>query len=68
MLPRRRRPVERSLALAPVEAGEMSAREDRPDYAVAIDVEPARRESLHWRLRVVPGQLVDFSQSRRGRI
>src|SRR6266850_5196286 len=33
--------IQRSLALAPVEAGEMSAGEDRPHDAVTIHVEPA---------------------------
>src|SRR5208283_5644221 len=47
VLPRRRRSVERAFALAPVEAGEMPARERCPDNAVAVDVHPARRVSLN---------------------
>jgi len=46
VLPGGGRTVERPFALAPVEAGEMSAGEDGPDYAVTIDVETARREPL----------------------
>src|SRR6185437_3725406 len=55
------RPVDH-FALAPVETGEMPARENRPDHSVPADVEAARRESR--RLGIVPWQFVDFRQSR----
>src|SRR2546428_13788520 len=41
------RAVERALALAAIEAGEMSAREHRPDDAFAVDVQAARCVALH---------------------
>src|SRR5260370_33220275 len=62
MLPGGIRPVERSLALAPVETGEVSAGSNRPDHAVGIDVETTRRESLNRRLRIVPRQFINFRQ------
>src|SRR5208283_6063006 len=43
VLPRRRRAIERALALAPVEAGEMPTCERCPDNAIAVDVHSARR-------------------------
>ena len=60
VFPRGGRPVE-DLALAPVELREMSARQRRPEHAVAIDVPPARPVARERRL-------VDFRQSRLGRI
>src|SRR5262249_19109908 len=53
--------VERTLALAAVEAADMAARERHPDYALAVDVAPARTES---------GQrhVVDFRERRFRRI
>src|SRR4029453_11384192 len=53
VLARGARPVERTLALAPIEAGEMAARQRGPVDAVSIDVAAARRESprlglLEW--------------------
>src|SRR5216684_824394 len=68
MLPGSIRPIERSLALAPVETGEVSAGSNRPDHAVSIDVETARRESLNRRLRIVPWQFINFRQRSRRRI
>ena len=62
------RAVERALALAAVEAGVMSAREHRPDDALAVDVHAARRETLHRRLRVVPRHLVVLGQRSLGRV
>src|SRR6266513_1546059 len=50
VLARGARAVERSLALAPVETREMSARERRPDDAFAIDVHAARRIAGERRL------------------
>src|SRR5262249_22554185 len=47
---RRIRTVQRSLALAPIEAREMAARQRRPVHAVAIDVAAARRVAGHRRL------------------
>src|SRR2546427_742768 len=49
-LPGGARAVERSLTLAPVETREMSARERRPDDALAIDVHAARRIAGERRL------------------
>ena len=46
----------------------MSAREHRPDDALAVDVHAARREALHRRLRVVPRHLVVLGQRRLGRV
>src|SRR5688572_17062044 len=66
VLPRRRRTVELSGALAPVEAGEMPTRERRPDDAVAVDVHSARGETLNTSLRVVPRQLVQLRERGRG--
>src|SRR5207237_8954703 len=60
VLARGARAVERSLALAPVETREMSARERRPDDAFAIDVHAARgiageRRLEHFRERRLRG-------------
>ena len=46
----------------------MSAREHRPDDALAVDVHAARREALHRRLRVVPRHLVVLGQRRLRRV
>ena len=43
-------PVQRPLALAPVEAREMTARQRRPDDAVAVDVHAARQTARGRRL------------------
>ena len=56
----RGRPVERPCALAPVEAGEVSACQGRPGHAVAVDVHAAWRVPLDRCLRVAPRHLVDF--------
>ena len=56
----RRRPVQRPLALAAIEAGQVAARERRPDDAVAIDVHAARREARVR--RIVERRLVDFGE------
>src|SRR5438552_12169429 len=67
MLPRCRWPVERPFALPPVEARQMPAGNHRPHNAIAIDVQPARREPMNWRVWIVPWQFVDFcKRSRRG--
>src|SRR5262249_17417895 len=63
VLPRRGRAIERPLALAPVEAGEMSACQWHPDNAVAIDVHTARPVAIHGSFGLVPRHLVDFRQS-----
>ena len=63
VLSRRGRAVQGSLALAPVEAGQMSAARQRgPDDAVPIDVDSPRGKSVDGRLRVVERGLVDFRQ------
>src|SRR5205807_112801 len=59
---RRSGTVERTLALAPIEARVMSAREHGPDDALAVDIHAAWREALHRRLRVIPWHLVVFGQ------
>ena len=61
MLARCFRTVERSLALAAIEAREVTARQRGPVDAVAIHVAAARREPGHRRL-------VDFGERRLGRI
>ena len=45
MIAGRLRPVERSFALAPIEAAEMAARERRPDDALLVDVGAADAEA-----------------------
>src|SRR3989441_9712730 len=70
MLSRRGWAIQGSLALAPVEAGQMSAASQRgPDDAVPIDVDPPRGKSVDGRLRVIERGLVIFRQRglRRGR-
>ena len=62
MLPRGRRPVEGTLALASIEARQVSARQHGPDHVVAVHVHAARSKSLPARLRVVPRDLVDFRE------
>src|SRR4029434_10629835 len=68
VLSRRGRAVKRPVALAPVEAGEMSACQWHPDDAVAIDVHAARPIAIHSGLGLVPRHLVDFRQSGRRRV
>src|SRR5439155_5756218 len=43
------RPIERALAFAPVEAGEMSARKCCPNHAIEIQIDAARTVSFVWR-------------------
>ena len=62
MLSRGRRALQRTLALAPIEAREMSARQDRPDNALAVDVHAARRKALHRCFRIVPRHFVDLGE------
>src|ERR1700733_13656605 len=56
--------IQRTFALAAIEAGEVSAGEHGPHHAVGIDVEPAGRESLDLRGGSVPRNFVVFGQSR----
>src|SRR5437773_12150004 len=63
MLPCRSWPVERALALAPVEACQMPTGNHRPHNAISIDVKPARRESVNRRIWIVPWQFVYFCKS-----
>ena len=58
----RSRPVERTFTLPPVEACQVSTRNDRPHDAIAINVEPTRREPMQRRSWIVPWQFVDFGQ------
>src|SRR5438552_6074913 len=62
--PCRCRPVEWPLTLASVESREVSAGDHCPHYAVAINIQSARRESVNGRAWIVPGQFVHLCQSR----
>src|SRR2546428_7806481 len=61
MLAGRVRPVEWALALAAIEAGEMAARQRRPEHPIAVEVAAARPIARKRRL-------VDFCQRRLRRI
>src|SRR5262249_53816400 len=50
MLPGRVRAVKRTLAFAPVETAEMTARQRYPEHAVGIDIAAARPEAGRWHL------------------
>src|ERR1700732_968078 len=63
VLPDSLRPVERGFALTPVEAGQMAASQRHPNDSVAIDIHAARRKALHWRLGIIPRNLVVLGQS-----
>src|SRR5215470_3316846 len=54
--------IERSLALAAIETREVAAGERRPNDTIARDIQSAWRESLNRRFRIVPRQLVHFSE------
>src|SRR5204863_183423 len=56
------RSVQRTFALSPVEARELSARKNGPYNTVAVDVHTAWRETLSRSLRIVPRHLVGFRQ------
>ena len=62
------RAVERALALAAVEAGQMSAAQRDPGDVVAVDIHAARRIAPHRRFRIVPRNLVVFGEGGFGRI
>src|SRR5439155_20240532 len=51
------RPVERSLALSPVEACQMAARERRPHDTLLVDVSAADAEAGRW-------DIIDFRERR----
>src|SRR5205807_8284649 len=68
VLPCRCRSVKWSLALATIEASKVSACDDCPDDAVAIDVQPARCEPANGRIWTVPRQFVNFRQGGRWRV
>src|SRR5215510_12992768 len=59
MLTGRSRPVERTLALAPVEARQVAARRRRPYHTVLVDVTATDAEARQ-------GYVVDFRQARFG--
>src|SRR5690348_8626823 len=60
--------VERSFALAAVEAGHVAAGEHGPHHAVAIDIEAAWGKALYLGARRVPRDFVVFGESRVGGI
>src|SRR5271154_6705341 len=62
------RPVERTFALLPVEACQVSTRHRHPDDAVAIDVHSPRRKAPHRGPRVVPWRFIVFRQGCLGRV
>src|SRR5438445_13271571 len=68
MLTRGRRTVERTFALAAIEARHVSARQRDPRDAVAVDVHAARREALHCCFRVVIWRLVVLGERGLGRM
>src|SRR5262245_46693465 len=55
MVARRLRAVERALALSPIEAREMTARQRGSNYAIAVDVAAANAKGSRW-------YIVDFGQ------
>src|SRR5262245_17864468 len=62
MLSGRRRTIERYLAFAPVEAGEMSTRQGGPKNAVSIDVSAARSVAVYRSFGLVPWNFKNFCQ------
>src|ERR1700688_3052239 len=68
VLPGSRRPIERTFALATVEACQVPAAQRHPSDIVRVDIHPARRISLYLRLGVVPRDLVIFCHCRFRRI
>src|SRR6266478_3314375 len=63
MLTCRSWPVERAFAFAPVEVCQMPTGKHCPHNAIAIDVEPARRESVNRGIWIVPWQFIYFCKS-----
>src|ERR1700722_6106685 len=55
--------VERTFALAAIEAGQVPASERDPDDIIAVDIHASRRKSPYLRLRIVPGHFVVLRQS-----
>src|SRR5437867_5480476 len=68
MLTRRVWTIERCLAFAPIEAGELAARQCCPHYILAVDIHAARSKPGSRCFRVVEWHLVVFRQCRVGRI